>query len=67
LVDLNSAPEFRGYSSGRDKDGADWIRADMIELAATQPLIRIDDSTVAFGTDNFFQKILAGESVEGNA
>ena len=55
LSSLQSTPEFRGYSAGQSDDGADWIREDMIELAAVAPLVRIDDHTVTFDAQTFFK------------
>ena len=67
LARLQSTPQFRRYSTGQDEEGADWIRADMIELAATEPLIRIDDYSVTFDAETFFQKLLASDAPEGSA
>jgi len=67
LTRLQSSPEFRAYSTGQDEGGADWIRTDMIELVATEPLIKIDDYSVTFDAETFFQKLLATDTPEGNA
>lgn len=67
LARLSGRPEFNGYATGKTKDGAVYIRDDMIVAAASAPLIVKDERTIEFDPDAIFQMLLKDGRHDGNA
>jgi hypothetical protein len=64
LARLSTRPEFRNWSlPGRD--GASKITIAVLEVAATEPLIELEDRP-AFDADSFFKRLLGITEEEGH-
>ena len=64
LARLSTRPEFRNWSL-RGCDGASKIAITVLEAAATEPLIELEDRP-AFDADSFFKRLLAITEEEGH-
>lgn len=67
LARLSGRTEFNGYATGKTKDGAVYIRDDMIVAAAAAPLIAKDERTIEFDPDAIFRILLKNGRHDGTA
>jgi hypothetical protein len=67
LARLSGRPEFNGYATGKTKDGAVYIRDEMIVAAASAPLTAKDERTIEFDPDVIFQLLLKDGRHDGRA
>ena len=67
LARLSERLEFNGYATGKTKDGAVYIRDEMIMAAASAPLIVKDERTIEFDPDAIFQMLLKDGRHDGSA
>lgn len=67
LARLSARPEFRGYATEEVKDGAVFIRDELIVAAASAPLIATDKHTIEFDADALFQIMLRDGPHDGTA
>lgn len=59
IVRLMSEPEYRAWSMKSGAPGMDLIRPDLIEAAASEPLVGDDDDLAfAFEPKSFFKRVL---------
>lgn len=67
LARLNARPEMRAYSIEGKEEGCLLIHDDVVVAAAHAPLVKVDDHTIAFDEDAFFQILLRDGRHDGRA
>lgn len=67
LARLNDRPEMRAYSLEGKEKGCLLIHDDVVVAASKAPLVQVDDYTVAFDEDAFFQILLRDGRHDGSA
>ena len=51
----------------RDRKGCDYINGALLEVAATEPIVRLDEYNITFDAESFFKRVLAISDLEGEA
>ena len=66
LARLSNEPEYRAWSLNSD-DGGDYIHEILVETAATQRLIELEDGRPSFEPRSFFHAALERSELDGRA
>lgn len=67
LARLNDRPEMRAYSLEGKEKGCSFIHDDVVVAASKAPLVQVDEYTIAFDEDAFFQILLRDGRHDGRA
>lgn len=66
LTGIHNHKAYQAWSMKSGTPGMDYIHADLVEAAASEPLV-IDDHTARFNPDAFFSAVLKIADARGNA
>lgn len=67
MAHLNDRPEMRAYALEGKEKGCSFIHDDVVVAASKAPLVKVDDHTIAFDEDAFFQILLRDGRHDGSA
>ncbi|MFN3464706.1 MAG: hypothetical protein ACK4X1_11590 [Terricaulis sp.] len=67
LDSLRDRPEMVGWTLPSGADGCDLINGALLEVAADEPIVQIDEYHVTFSPDSFFKRVLAVSDLSGEA
>lgn len=67
LASLRERPEMAAWSLPSSEIGCDYINSALLEAAASEPIVQIDDHIITFDPDSFFKRVLAISDFQGEA
>jgi hypothetical protein len=64
---LHDRPEMSAWARPSTEEGCDYINGALLEAAATEPIVRLDEYNITFDPNSFFKRVLAVSDLEGEA